>query len=208
MTGYPNARYADERFLVRSHIALRWLSCPFRAVLAEIRSGSSVLDYGCGHGVLALAAAAERQATVLGVDIDPRKVAVACRAATPTATFALIEIGEIPDGPWDAICVVDVLYLMAPEAQREMLTGLARRLAPGGALIVKEMATNPRAKVAWMRAQEQVMVRLVGATRGTTLAFTEPVALEEALRSCGLDVSSRPVPHYPHPHHLLIGRRR
>jgi len=208
VSGNPSARYADEPARVRSHIALRWISCPFAAVLAEIPVGASVLDYGCGHGLLALAAASDRRATVLGVDIDPRKVAVARRAATAATKFALTRQSEIPEGRWDAICVVDVLYLMPPTAQREVLAGLAERLAPGGALIVKEMANRPRAKAAWMRIQERIMVRLIGATSGSTLAFTDVASLEEALRSGGLDVSSRPLRRYPHPHHLLVGRHR
>lgn len=207
MTPRRTARFSGESSRVRAHVALRWWSCPFAAVLAEIPVGASVLDYGCGHGVLALEAAARRGATVLGVDIDGGKIAVASRAATPATRFATIEPGQVPEGSWQAICVTDVLYLMEPVAQRAIVDQLAGRLLPGGTLIVKEMARRPAVKAAWMRVQERVMVRLLGATKGSALAFTDTTALTSWLRSCGLDVRSRSLHrHYPHPHHMLVGR--
>jgi 2-polyprenyl-3-methyl-5-hydroxy-6-metoxy-1,4-benzoquinol methylase len=207
MIGRRSARYAGEPRRVRAHITLRWWSCPFDAVLNEVPQGSSVLDYGCGHGLLSLEAGLRRRATVLGVDIDPKKVAVARRAATSAVCFDLIRPGEIPAGRWDVICLVDVLYLLSPQARQGLLGGLMTHLAPGGVLIVKEMDSRPLLKAAWMRLQEQVMVRLLGLTMGESLSFTPAGEIIDGLRSLGLEVRSRPIhSHYPHPHHLVVGR--
>ena len=46
-------RFAGEPLDVRLHTALRVLSCPFGELLAEVPHGARLLDYGCGHGVLA-----------------------------------------------------------------------------------------------------------------------------------------------------------
>lgn len=203
------ARYGGESIRVRAHVALRWWSCPFGAVLAEIPLGASVLDYGCGHGLLALEAAARRQATVLGVDIDRAKIEVARRSATPATRFAVIEPGQIPDGSWPAICVTDMLYLLEPSTRDALVARLAGRLTPGGVLIVKEMDSRPAVKAAWLRTQERIMVRVLRATLGESLAFTDAAGLDALLGSCGLDVTSHSVArHYPHPHHLVVGRAR
>jgi len=176
-------------------------------VLAEIPFGADVLDYGCGHGLLALEAAACRGAFVLGVDIDSEKISVAQRAATPTTRFGVIDPGDIPDGAWQAICITDMLYLLDPPGQEALVARLAERLTPGGVLIVKEMDSRPAVKAAWQRLQERVAVRHLGITKGDFLAFTDAAQLTALLGSCGLDVRSRPVHrHYPHPHHLLVGR--
>lgn len=53
-----------------THLCLDWL-CD------RIAGGESVLDYGCGSGILGLAAARLGAARVLGVDIDPHALAAA-----------------------------------------------------------------------------------------------------------------------------------
>lgn len=192
---------------VRTHVGLRWLSCPFDAILREIPMAATMLDYGCGHGLLALEAATRRGATVLGVDIDRAKIAIAQRVALANTSFAVIASNEPPSGTWDVICVTDVLYLMPRDDQRELVTELARRLDAHGVLVVKEMDVEPRWKAAWMRLQERVMVRVLGATKGDALAFTDPVELAAAMRGAGLDVETRRLDRWsPYPHVMLIGR--
>lgn len=48
-----------------THLCLAWLA-------DHLKPGESVLDYGCGSGILAIAAKRLGAGTVLGVDIDPQ----------------------------------------------------------------------------------------------------------------------------------------
>lgn len=53
-----------------THLCLRWL-------VANIMGGETVLDYGCGSGILAIVAAKLGAQSVLGIDIDPQAVVTA-----------------------------------------------------------------------------------------------------------------------------------
>ena len=53
-----------------TRLCLEWLD-------TAIRGGESVLDYGCGSGILAIAAARLGAGTVMGMDIDPQAVETA-----------------------------------------------------------------------------------------------------------------------------------
>jgi ribosomal protein L11 methyltransferase len=67
-----------------TRLCLRWLE-------ERVRPGVAVLDYGCGSGILAIAAAKLGADTVLGVDIDPAAVAQAgvnARSNGAQATFS------------------------------------------------------------------------------------------------------------------------
>jgi len=66
-----------------TRLCLEWLE-------RTVQPGCSVLDYGCGSGILAIAAARLGAATVVGVDIDPLAVDAAranARRNGVTATF-------------------------------------------------------------------------------------------------------------------------
>jgi 2-polyprenyl-3-methyl-5-hydroxy-6-metoxy-1,4-benzoquinol methylase len=212
----PLGAYHGESLAVRAHVAVRWRSCPFGAVLAALPARGDVLDVGCGHGVLTLALATTRpDVSVTGVDIDEDKIAVARRAAARvTGGPVRFEVtsggGGLPGGPgpWDAVVAVDVLYLLPQATQEALVRDLAGALRPGGSLVVKEMDTTPRLKAAWMRVQERLAVRVLRITKGDELAFTDPAPLAAAMRAAGLQVDVRPVDRgYPHPHVLLVGRR-
>lgn len=53
-----------------TRLCLKWLA-------DHLEGGETVLDYGCGSGILAIAAAKLGAARVVGVDIDPQAVAAA-----------------------------------------------------------------------------------------------------------------------------------
>jgi ribosomal protein L11 methyltransferase len=113
-----------------TRMCLRWIARHFAGADA-LAPGSRVLDYGCGSGILAIAAALHGAKTVDAVDIDPAAVeatranalanAVTLRAATPDLaagqyTLVLANILATP------------LKLLAPL--------LASRVAPGAHLVL------------------------------------------------------------------------
>lgn len=197
---------------VRAHVAVRWATCPFPAVAAQLPTAGRILEVGCGHGLLSLYLAlesADRRLT--GIDVDEDKLEAARVAATGgglAATFDVVAGPELPDGPWDGIAIVDVLYLLRAEDQRSLLRSCAEALAPGGVLAVKEMALAPRWKARWNALQETAAVKLLGITEGEELTFLAPADMAAAMAAGGLTVRDRPVHRgYPHPHHLLVGQQ-
>lgn len=206
-----------EPVTTRAHVRVRVATCPFAALLARIPESGRVLDLGCGHGLLAAAAALGGDREVVATDVDDGKTATAgrvaerVRAAGGRLTVRTATPGEVPPGPWDAVTVVDVLYLLDLGEQRGLLRAVARELAPGGRLLVKEMGTEPRFKAGWNRAQEAVSVRLLRITRASNrhLHFVGPAELRRWMEEEGLAVEDVQL-HAGrlHPHHLLVATRR
>jgi len=94
-----------------TRLCLRWLA-------RNLVSGASVLDYGCGSGVLAIAAAKLGAGIVFGVDIDAQSIAVSRSNAEANgvhAAFALPE--DLPPGCFDVVLaniLANPLELLAP----------------------------------------------------------------------------------------------
>lgn len=97
-------------------------------------AGQTVLDLGCGSGILSIAASKLGAARVLGVDVDPLSVEVAKENATANRAAATFQSGEGFSGiaeAWDVVVsniISAVLIRLAPEAYRVV--------APGGTWIV------------------------------------------------------------------------
>ena len=92
-------------------LCLRWLA-------ENLRRGASVLDYGCGSGILAIAAAKLGAGRVIGIDIDPQAVATSrANAASNDVVVAFGLPEEFSPEPVDvalANILANPLELMAP----------------------------------------------------------------------------------------------
>jgi 2-polyprenyl-3-methyl-5-hydroxy-6-metoxy-1,4-benzoquinol methylase len=151
------------------------------------RAGA-ILDLGCGHGLVSnLLALGSPDRDVTGIDVDPEKVAAARRTvgARPNVRFLVADATTFNGGPYAAITVADVFYLLPPPLQRDLLASCARMLAPDGVLIWKSQVRHPRWKYAITRGQEWLMTTL-GPTQGHGLYFLDTDESLDALRDAGL----------------------
>lgn len=108
-----------------THLCLQWLD-------ANVQKDQTVLDYGCGTGILAIAAKKLGAANVLGTDIDPQAVDAAidnAQANDAPARFVLPE--DMPEDTFDIVVaniLSNPLKLLAP--------ALLARVKPHGHLVL------------------------------------------------------------------------
>jgi ribosomal protein L11 methyltransferase len=107
-----------------TRLCLRWL--------ARARPRGAVLDYGCGSGILAIAAAKLGAQPVAGCDIDPLALPVAqANAALNGVSLRWVEPGAL--GPQRFSVVLANILARPLQVLAPMLLA---RVAPGGALVL------------------------------------------------------------------------
>jgi ribosomal protein L11 methyltransferase len=106
-------------------LCLQWL-CD------NLRAGATVLDYGCGSGILGIAAAKLGAASVLGVDIDDNAlIAARDNAASNKVALELRHSKQALEETFDIVVaniLTNPLCVLAPL--------LAGRVAPGGRIVL------------------------------------------------------------------------
>ncbi|MGI8757626.1 MAG: 50S ribosomal protein L11 methyltransferase [Acidimicrobiales bacterium] len=119
-----------------------------RATLAAlaplVRPHTSVLDVGCGSGVLAIAAAMLGGGPVVAVDVDPDAVDATAANASVNGVDRGIHVSDraLPDLVADGHCFdVVVANLLAPVFE-EHGRNLVRVLAPGGRLVASGLLAD------------------------------------------------------------------
>ena len=108
-----------------TRLCLRWLD-------DNIRGGESLLDYGCGSGILAIAASKLGATEVVGVDIDPQAITASHDNAALNAVNASFCLPDaLAEAQYDMVVaniLTNPLKAMAP-----MLAG---RVLRGGQLVL------------------------------------------------------------------------
>ena len=108
-----------------TRLCLRWLD-------AKLAPGASLLDYGCGSGILAIAAMKFGAGDACGVDVDPQ--AVRASRANAAANEVPVRFGSpdvLPEGAFDVVVaniLANPLELLAPL--------LAGRVRPNGHIVL------------------------------------------------------------------------
>lgn len=106
-----------------TRLCLEWIE-------RTVAPGVSVLDYGCGSGILAIAAAKLGAGEVLGVDIDPQAVTAARNNADINAVSARFADSAAPlEGSFDMV-VANILA----NPLKALAPAICSHVRPGGAL--------------------------------------------------------------------------
>jgi ribosomal protein L11 methyltransferase len=119
-----------------TRLCLRWLE-------AHLKGGESVLDYGCGSGILAIAAMRLGARAVSGTDLDPQAlIASRANAAINRVQCEFVGPGELPDSACDMVLaniLTNPLKVLAP--------ALAKRVRPGGRIVLSGILVDQAAAV-------------------------------------------------------------
>ena len=119
-----------------TRLCLQWLA-------DHLRRGESLLDYGCGSGILAIAAALLGAGEVGGVDNDPQAIVTSRSNALRNGVAARFESPDaMPAAPVDIVVaniLANPLIMLAPI--------LARRVRAGGRLVLSGILESQAASV-------------------------------------------------------------
>jgi 2-polyprenyl-6-hydroxyphenyl methylase/3-demethylubiquinone-9 3-methyltransferase len=202
--------YRQERRFIRLFTLGRSLLAPLEQIAEGVPPRGRILDLGCGHGLftnLLALGSAERQ--LLGVDPSSAKLEVARRSSRglPNVRYQLGRIEDLAEAEFQAITILDVLYLLPDRAKLGLLRRCRALLAPDGLLLLKTNDTRPRWQYAIVRLEEEIMVRLLGFTLGGELHFRGVPAYTALLRQAGFEPRVvRLDTRLPVPHRLYVCR--
>jgi ribosomal protein L11 methyltransferase len=122
----------------------------------RLQGGESVLDVGCGSGVLAVTAARLGAGSVLGIDIEPEALTVTGANATLNGVSAVV--GTSPASLEELEAVYDVVVANIGAATLiEMAAALQSRLAGGGWIGLSGLSPAQVSKVAAAYRQVEVV---------------------------------------------------
>lgn len=125
-----------------TRLCLEWLE-------RNVSDACSVLDYGCGSGILAIAAARLGAARVAGVDIDPQAVDAARANAERNAVTALFADSAQPvAGEYDLV-VANILS----NPLRVLAPAICAHVRPGGRLALSGILREQAEEIIGIYAQ-------------------------------------------------------
>jgi len=200
-------RYGSQSLGIRGFVLARHILAPLASVAAAVPDRGRILDVGCGHGLFANALAlGSPRREVLGVDPSGAKIAVARTSAEglPNVRYVQGTVQDIGERNFDAITILDVLYLLPIEDKLAMLRACRERIATDGVFVVKTNDTQPPWKYRVARLQEQAMTG-IGLTMGHGLYFQSREQNASLLELAGFKTRFVDLNNWlPYPHVMFV----
>ncbi|MET9347155.1 cyclopropane-fatty-acyl-phospholipid synthase family protein [Streptomyces termitum] len=114
----------------------------------RLEEGDRLLDVGCGWGSMAIHAAREYGARVVGITLSREQAAFARKRVAEEGLTDRVEIRvqdyrDVPDGPYDAISSIGMAEHVGAVRYREYADLLYGLLKPGGRLLNHQISRRP-----------------------------------------------------------------
>ena len=116
---------------------------------AGVQAGDRVLEIGCGWGALAEMATTEMGASVTGVTLSTEQLAFARERMERLGTSAqadlrLQDYRDIDDGPYDAVCSIEMVEAVGRAYWPTYFQSVHRLLKPGGRACIQSIVIDDR----------------------------------------------------------------
>jgi 2-polyprenyl-3-methyl-5-hydroxy-6-metoxy-1,4-benzoquinol methylase len=172
-------------------------------------ASGSVLDIGCGFGLFSLYYASTGPGRLVrGIDLNPRRLGMARRAATrlglENVVYEELDARHFKgDSPVSAAYMLDIVHHLPNDEVPSLLRELHRAIAPGGLLMVKDVDTRPAPKRWFTWALDKLM------NPRAPVRYWSSEELTDALGDVGFTVRHHlMVDVLPYPHILYVCTRR
>ena len=113
----------------------------------DVKVGSRVLEIGCGWGALAEMATLEMGAHVTGVTLSTEQLAFAnarmkWNGKAAQADLRLQDYRDIDDGPYDAVCSIEMIEAVGQEYWPTYFQTVSKMLKPGGKACIQSIVID------------------------------------------------------------------
>ena len=131
--------------------------------MAGVRAGDRVLEIGCGWGALAEMATTEFGASVTGVTLSTEQLefarqrmqAVQAKGNTTAAVdLRLQDYRDIDDGPYDAICSIEMVEAVGRAYWPTYFQSVRRLLKPGGRACIQSIVIDDKLFDRYIRSSD------------------------------------------------------
>jgi 2-polyprenyl-3-methyl-5-hydroxy-6-metoxy-1,4-benzoquinol methylase len=202
--------FPDGPILQRHIQRLRPYICPYEELIPFVHDGETVLDVGCGAGLLlGLLGITRPGIEGVGFDTSERAIALATRVSMRVSEYeptsrvrfeCLDKSSPWPEGVFDVVSVVDVLHHIPPSVQSRFLGSLLAKVKPGGILLYKDMVRKPLWRAAANALHDLVMA-------GERIHYFPIERVEEAAARAGFRLeASRDINRLWYGHELRVFR--
>ena len=115
--------------------------------MAGVQAGDRVLEIGCGWGALAEMATTEFGASLTGVTLSTEQLAfaqkrMAAHGVENKADLRLQDYRDIDDGPYDAVCSIEMVEAVGREYWPTYFQSVNRLLKPGGKACIQSIVID------------------------------------------------------------------
>lgn len=199
-------RYKDHTWLTRFYAWYRWCVSPYSEVAEAVPSQGAVVDMGCGFGLLANTIRERHPgASVMGIDLDQRRIESARLTIRDDQRLSFQSEDWFTPGyaGVSTFIFMDVLHHLTPTMQIEVLQFCADHLPVGGAILIKDVDTEPR----WKYLCNWIFDRataITGVTKGAMLSYRSSKAWAQLGKDIHLAPEFIALNHIDYAPHFLL----
>jgi cyclopropane-fatty-acyl-phospholipid synthase len=142
---YSSAWFGDDR---NQPMAVAQTAKVRRALqMVEAKTGDRIMEIGCGWGALAELGGKEFGAHMSGVTLSQEQLSYANQrmeqqGLSATSNLRLQDYRDIDDGPYDAICSIEMIEAVGQEYWSTYFDTVARLLKPGGKACIQSIVID------------------------------------------------------------------
>lgn len=122
---------------------LKRLILPLKNMDKALPKSGTILDLGCGEGLVSHHLSTQKKRQIIGIDLDPQKIKIANNKRKSNLKFITGSILNYAPLKKISGCVLaDVLHHLSKKSQLALLKKISKIIKPGGVLVIKEINTD------------------------------------------------------------------